>query len=377
MQCGRPSKIYIECCPDCRRERNAVCLICKLSHLTTQCPDLWRRYHMTTTQQDKPTATTASLKPDHLQKCYLCAGSGHLPFNCKVMRPSKYLLPNPAVFQYEDSSKFLDELTDGGRNSVRLLFLILDFFYVALKSFYHLFFYQLNIYYVTMIFLLNFFFWLLKVVASDSKSLWVVGAPPTSSLSYSRTPKVLKYSICDTAVSCQSLDSARSSVMKSVSNVQIEWRRQPKKHRFFVEFSGHGDRLTARNQFKKMLTFKRDKNGGKTSRLPVLPVLPVVTPAPTKEASTAPPKNMQKITVIHRNIRNKQLRCSRELRLSPREQNRLGKLLVKLESRYRVAITSSKLPNEWEIFVNSRTENDFSSVSASSSCIINHLNKCS
>ena len=140
MQCGRPSKIYIECCPDCRRERNAVCLICKLSHLTTQCPDLWRRYHMTTTQQDKPTATTASLKPDHLQKCYLCAGSGHLPFNCKVMRPSKYLLPNPAVFQYEDSSKFLDELTDGGRNSVRLLFLILDFFYVALKSFYHLFF---------------------------------------------------------------------------------------------------------------------------------------------------------------------------------------------------------------------------------------------
>ena len=165
--------------------------------------------------------------------------------------------------------------------------------------------------------------------------------------------------------------------MKSVSNVQIEWRRQPKKHRFFVEFSGHGDRLTARNQFKKMLTFKRDKNGGKTSTLPVLPVLPVVTPAPTKEASTAPPKNMQKITVIHRNIRNKQLRCSRELRLSPREQNRLGKLLVKLESRYRVAITSSKLPNEWEIFVNSRTENDFSSVSASSSCIINHLNKCS
>ena len=124
MQCGRPSKIYIECCPDCRRERGAVCLICKLNHLTTQCPDLWRRYHMTTTLQSQPTATTTSLKPDHLQKCYLCAGSGHLPFNCRAAPQSKYLMPNPAVIQYEDSRQFLDELTNGGQNSVILLFFI-------------------------------------------------------------------------------------------------------------------------------------------------------------------------------------------------------------------------------------------------------------
>jgi len=345
--CGRPSKIYIECCPDCRRERGAVCLICKLNHLTTQCPDLWRRYHMTTTLQSQPTATTTSLKPDHLQKCYLCAGSGHLPFNCRAAPQSKYLMPNPAVIQYEDSRQFLDELTNGGQNSV---------------------------------------------VMSNPKSLWVVRGSndsPAASSSYIRSPKLLKYSISDAGLNSRALDTARFNVMKSVSNVQIDWRRQPKKGRFFVEFSGHGDTLAARSQFKKLLTFKKEKSGKKpllpTSIAPTKETMlpPVTLPPTTRNAlpqnalpQTALSKNMQRITVIHRNVHNKQLRCSRQLNLSPRDHKQLCKLLVKLESRYRVAITSSKLPHEWEIFVNSRTD-DFSSVSASSSCIINHLNRCS
>lgn len=210
------------------------------------------------------------------------------------------------------------------------------------------------------------------MVVNDPKSIWVVGAP-TSSSSYSRSPKVVKYSISDSGVSSKSLDSARHTVLKSIGSVNIEWRRQPKKGRFFVEFSGHGDTMAARNQFKKLITFKRDKKGGEKKLLPAATMTPAI--APTKEVPI--PKNFQKITVIHRNVHNKQLRCTRQLCLSPREQNRLGKLLTKLESRYRVAITSSKLSHEWEIFVNSRKDNDFPSVSASSSCIINHLNKCS
>ena len=227
---------------------------------------------------------------------------------------------------------------------------------------------------------------------SNPKSLWVVRGSndsPAASSSYIRSPKLLKYSISDAGLNSRALDTARFNVMKSVSNVQIDWRRQPKKGRFFVEFSGHGDTLAARSQFKKLLTFKKEKSGKK----PLLPtsiaptketMLPPVTLPPTTRIAlpqnalpqTALSKNMQRITVIHRNVHNKQLRCSRQLNLSPRDHKQLCKLLVKLESRYRVAITSSKLPHEWEIFVNSRTD-DFSSVSASSSCIINHLNRCS
>nr|CAI5835945.1 unnamed protein product [Callosobruchus analis] len=51
-------------------------------HLATGCPDLWRRYHMTTEPGPIKVPTGPQLKPRHDQWCSGCASQGHLEHEC-------------------------------------------------------------------------------------------------------------------------------------------------------------------------------------------------------------------------------------------------------------------------------------------------------
>ena len=150
----------------------------------------------------------------------LNTGRGHLVHECPEKRWSKYVPSNPTICSYENPRQFLNNVTNNGKSSIS--------------------------------------------ISEDQKEVWVVGTNEQY-----QTPKKggrLTYTMpLDRQPSEYSMQAARNSIFREVKHVQIFWRKQPKKGRMLVEFSGHGDTKEAKSRFKKLITFKRKVESRKSS----------------------------------------------------------------------------------------------------------------
>lgn len=51
LRCGKPNRIFSSGCNDCNRLSKKVCPLCKFrGHDIDTCPDKWRRYHSTVSE---------------------------------------------------------------------------------------------------------------------------------------------------------------------------------------------------------------------------------------------------------------------------------------------------------------------------------------
>ncbi|KAJ8982487.1 hypothetical protein NQ317_019271 [Molorchus minor] len=101
-QCGNEGDYSTNYCGKCFRFRHSICRICKMKgHLAKTCPDLWRRYHLTTEEGPIVVPQVSQQQPSHKQWCSGCAKQGHLEHECtyynRVYPPS-----NPYIMSYED-----------------------------------------------------------------------------------------------------------------------------------------------------------------------------------------------------------------------------------------------------------------------------------
>lgn len=95
---GRPYYSYN--CDICAKRKRMRCLICGgTGHPASQCSDLWRRYHSTTSEDPgivKPEVDPHV--PDSQMSCSNCLKVGHYPHQCRRARHSK-LSPYPEVLK--------------------------------------------------------------------------------------------------------------------------------------------------------------------------------------------------------------------------------------------------------------------------------------
>ncbi|CAO1369508.1 unnamed protein product [Diamesa hyperborea] len=79
LRCGKPNRIFSSGCNDCNRLMKKVCPLCKFrGHDIDTCPDKWRRYHSTTTE-DKMVSTVSMNRRVY---CSICSRRGHFAENC-------------------------------------------------------------------------------------------------------------------------------------------------------------------------------------------------------------------------------------------------------------------------------------------------------
>ncbi|CAL4060320.1 unnamed protein product, partial [Meganyctiphanes norvegica] len=93
------------CCFRCGGEPHAFCqktlntTICKLcgwpGHVTNLCPDLWRRFHITTSGIDPlaPVLLNSTLRPRSEAYCYCCARRGHFGHECPDRQQLRSCVP--------------------------------------------------------------------------------------------------------------------------------------------------------------------------------------------------------------------------------------------------------------------------------------------
>ncbi|XP_046451765.1 zinc finger CCHC domain-containing protein 7-like isoform X2 [Daphnia pulex] len=311
LGCGRPSKILIECCPECRREKDIVCMICRSKHVTQRCPDLWRRYHSTTSDEVEELNNTGNtLKPRNELYCCNCSSRGHLVHECPEKRWSKYVPSNPTICSYENPRQFLNNVTSNGKSSVS--------------------------------------------ISEDKKEVWVIGTNGQyqSPKKGGRLTHTMHYPL-DSQPSEHSMQAARNSIFREIKHVEISWRKQLKKGRMLVEFSGHGDTKEAKNRFKKLVTFKRKAESrnisAKDESNPRSPSKLV------KETKLVAPKVLpffiSAIDINHVSREGKHMHRHIPVSMSEKEKRNVGKLLAKLEFKHRVQITSCYVGKKWEVTI--------------------------
>ncbi|XP_063910404.1 uncharacterized protein LOC135127740 isoform X2 [Zophobas morio] len=104
-QCGQRSPYATTYCNSCFKFRNFRCQICSMpGHLPDACPDLWRRYHLTTSEGPLIKQTGPSLKEKNQLWCSGCARSGHLEHSCRFYK-SIYPPTDVDIKSYEDIYK--------------------------------------------------------------------------------------------------------------------------------------------------------------------------------------------------------------------------------------------------------------------------------
>ncbi|XP_065567967.1 zinc finger CCHC domain-containing protein 7-like isoform X1 [Artemia franciscana] len=105
LQCGTRTPKYQEMCSRCRHDLRIICCICKMQgHGPVRCPDVWRRYHLST----EPGHVSAPCTPPQrliVRKtgCCNCASKHHSVSSCPSRRES--VLPlhlNETIFSYEN-----------------------------------------------------------------------------------------------------------------------------------------------------------------------------------------------------------------------------------------------------------------------------------
>lgn len=111
LGCGTPGGMFLESCLHCRNLARVECQECGgLGHLRMFCPDLWRRYHLTTRPGPPVEPMMDSHKKKYERWCCNCGREGHLVDQCKRYLYSKYPAPELTVKNYSEPPQFhLDE----------------------------------------------------------------------------------------------------------------------------------------------------------------------------------------------------------------------------------------------------------------------------
>ncbi|XP_015189302.1 PREDICTED: uncharacterized protein LOC107073253 isoform X2 [Polistes dominula] len=111
LTCGRKQDTFRPTCETCR---TLYCKMCSaVGHVHTDCPDLWRRYHQTTTtgQISIPFNTFGVMKPANRLFCCNCTKQGHDSSTCKDYRWSQHF-PTPSfVSNYTDGPTYADDIS--------------------------------------------------------------------------------------------------------------------------------------------------------------------------------------------------------------------------------------------------------------------------
>ncbi|XP_030762592.1 uncharacterized protein LOC115887331 isoform X1 [Sitophilus oryzae] len=105
FSCGNPGNFSTTFCWKCVEGRRAICNVCMIpGHYSEFCPDLWRRYHLTTQEGDLVSPKDGVvLKPQEQQWCSGCASQGHLEFQCNSYKwHREYPAASPEIFNYKN-----------------------------------------------------------------------------------------------------------------------------------------------------------------------------------------------------------------------------------------------------------------------------------
>ncbi|KAI4502208.1 hypothetical protein M0802_002890 [Mischocyttarus mexicanus] len=106
LTCGKEQDTFRPTCETCR---TLYCKMCSaIGHVDTECPDLWRRYHQTTTtdQISVPFNVLGVMKPADRLFCCNCTKRGHDSSTCEDYRWSQHF-PTPSfVSNYIDGPTY-------------------------------------------------------------------------------------------------------------------------------------------------------------------------------------------------------------------------------------------------------------------------------
>ncbi|KAJ1520897.1 hypothetical protein ONE63_003978 [Megalurothrips usitatus] len=82
LRCGEKNGVFTDRCNSCISHN--PCKICQCrDHGWKMCPDLWRRYHLTTSDGKIVEPVGDDKRPKHEHWCSNCAGRGHLSHECR------------------------------------------------------------------------------------------------------------------------------------------------------------------------------------------------------------------------------------------------------------------------------------------------------
>lgn len=104
LTCGKQQNTFRKTCEYCRV---LYCTMChSVGHESTQCPDLWRRYHQTTDMSSAPQDPGNIMKPSGLLHCCNCTKRGHESSMCNAYRWSQHFQTPAAVTNYTDGPMY-------------------------------------------------------------------------------------------------------------------------------------------------------------------------------------------------------------------------------------------------------------------------------
>ncbi|CAO1322370.1 unnamed protein product [Diamesa serratosioi] len=80
LRCGKQNRIFSNGCNECNRLNKKVCPLCKFrGHDIDTCPDKWRRYHSTVSED---TGIVNNVSMNRRVYCSICSRRGHFAENC-------------------------------------------------------------------------------------------------------------------------------------------------------------------------------------------------------------------------------------------------------------------------------------------------------
>ncbi|KAJ8919778.1 hypothetical protein NQ315_006307 [Exocentrus adspersus] len=101
-QCGNEGDYSTTYCWRCFKFRHDVCRLCHMKgHIADNCPDLWRRYHITIREGPLMVPEQAEITLLSQLWCSGCAGQGHLEHECNYYNRA-YPPTTPYIMSYED-----------------------------------------------------------------------------------------------------------------------------------------------------------------------------------------------------------------------------------------------------------------------------------
>lgn len=189
------------------------------------------------------------------------------------------------------------------------------------------------------------------LVSENRKELWVV-APSADNFSKKGSRHFYYFPLAK-PTSENTLTTAKKLVLKDFKHVEISWRKQVKKGRMLVEFTGNGNTKEAKTRFKKIITFQNKAESKSPSRSSTAQENPPLI-ASTSGKVKSPTKDTAIITAVKINYagnEGKQTKRYIGVKLTSKEKNNVGKLFGKVQTRHRVQITSCCVGKTWEITI--------------------------
>eukprot|EP00088_Acartia_fossae_P064700 TRINITY_DN79703_c0_g1_i1.p1 TRINITY_DN79703_c0_g1~~TRINITY_DN79703_c0_g1_i1.p1 ORF type:complete len:362 (+),score=69.01 TRINITY_DN79703_c0_g1_i1:2-1087(+) len=124
LGCGNPDHMFRTICNHCKLMERVVCKECGFyGHKRQSCPDLWRRYHSTTTCNNNSNESplrprkTDSHKKRNEQWCCNCGRRGHLVDDCRRSRYSEYPV-RPVIVQSYEAVKRLAHIVSSAKKEM-------------------------------------------------------------------------------------------------------------------------------------------------------------------------------------------------------------------------------------------------------------------